>query len=132
MATETASFGAGKRESHDASAFYRRRLLEHAPAVTTGETQTPPDEIIDALFCSSSEAMTEIPDDCVALMVTSPPYNVGKDYDDDLTLDETCFLKLTNPAPTGCSGHADEFSKFTLIARCIALQFVEEASIRSG
>lgn len=88
MATETASFGAGKRESHDASAFYRRRLLEHAPAVTTGEPQTPPDEIIDALFCSSSEAMTEIPDDCVALMVTSPPYNVGKDYDDDLTLDE--------------------------------------------
>ena len=37
MATETASFGAGKRESHDASAFYRRRLLEHVPAVTTGE-----------------------------------------------------------------------------------------------
>ena len=92
MATETASFGAGKRESHDASAFYRRRLLEHAPTVTTGEPQTPPDEIIDTLFCSSSEAMTEIPDDCVALMVTSPPYNVGKDYDDDLTLDE--YLEL--------------------------------------
>ncbi len=88
MATETASFGAGKRESHDASAFYRRRLLEHAPSVTTGEPQAPPDEIIDALFCSSSESMSEIPNDCVALMVTSPPYNVGKDYDDDLTLTE--------------------------------------------
>ena len=88
MATETASFGAGKRESHDASAFYRRRLLEHAPAVTTGEPQVPPDQIIDALFCSSSESMSEISDDCVALMVTSPPYNVGKEYDDDLTLGE--------------------------------------------
>ena len=88
MATETASFGAGKREGHDSSAFYRRRMLQHAPAVTTGDPQTPPDEIIDALFCSSSETMTEIPDDCVALMVTSPPYNVGKDYDDDLTLGE--------------------------------------------
>ena len=88
MATETASFGAGKRESHDASAFYRRRLLEHAPSVTTGEPQAPPDEILDTLFCSSSESMSEIPDDCVALMVTSPPYNVGKDYDDDLTLAE--------------------------------------------
>jgi site-specific DNA-methyltransferase (adenine-specific) len=32
--------------------------------------------------------MTVIPDDCVALMVTSPPYNVGKAYDDDLSLEE--------------------------------------------
>ncbi len=88
MATETARFGAGKRESHDASAFYGRRLLEHVPALTTGEPQQPPAEIIDTLFCGSSEAMTEIPDDCVALMVTSPPYNVGKDYDDDLSIDE--------------------------------------------
>ncbi|MEE9297667.1 MAG: site-specific DNA-methyltransferase [Acidimicrobiia bacterium] len=92
MATETASFGSGKRENHDASAFYRRRLLEHAPATTTGEPQVPPDEILDALFCSSSEKMTEIPDDCVALMVTSPPYNVGKEYDDDLSLGE--YLEL--------------------------------------
>jgi len=88
VATETASFGAGKREGHDSSAFYRRRMLDHAPAIVTGDPQTPPDEIIDALFCSSSEKMAEIPDDCVALMVTSPPYNVGKDYDDDLSLDE--------------------------------------------
>lgn len=88
MATETASFGAGKRESHDASAFYRRRLLEHAPAVTSGEPQAAPEEILDQLFHKSSETMDEIPDDCVALMITSPPYNVGKDYDDDLTLVE--------------------------------------------
>lgn len=92
MATETASFGAGKRESHDASAFYRRRLLQHAPVVTTGEPQAPPEEILDTLLCKSSETMEEIPDDCVALMVTSPPYNVGKDYDDDLSLDE--YLEL--------------------------------------
>lgn len=100
MATETASFGAGKRESHDASAFYRRRLLDHAPAVAVGEPQTPPDEIIDALFCKSSEAMTEIPDDCVALMVTSPPYNVGKDYDEDLSLAEYLDLLATILAET--------------------------------
>ncbi len=92
MATETASFGVGKRESHDASAFYRRRLLEHVPATTTGEPQTPPDNIIDSFFCKSSEVMEEIPDDCIALMITSPPYNVGKDYDDDLSLDE--YLEL--------------------------------------
>lgn len=95
MATETASFGAGKRESHDASAFYRRRLVEHAPPIVVGEPQTPPDEILDTLFCASSETMTEIPDDCVALMVTSPPYNVGKDYDDDLSLEEYLDLLAT-------------------------------------
>lgn len=32
--------------------------------------------------------MEELPDNSVHLMVTSPPYNVGKDYDDDLTLGE--------------------------------------------
>jgi hypothetical protein len=42
--------------------------------------------VLDALFAKSSETMEEIPDDCVALMVTSPPYNVGKEYDDDLSL----------------------------------------------
>jgi site-specific DNA-methyltransferase (adenine-specific) len=89
VATETASFGAGKRESHDASAFYGRRLNGAAHAESTlGEPQQPPVDILDTLFCESSEEMTAIPDDCVALMVTSPPYNVGKDYDADLSLDE--------------------------------------------
>jgi len=38
--------------------------------------------------------MAELPDGSVALMVTSPPYNVGKYYDADLTLDEyLAFLK---------------------------------------
>ena len=39
--------------------------------------------------------MDEIPDDSIHLMITSPPYNVGKDYDDDLSLDEYLTL-LTN------------------------------------
>jgi site-specific DNA-methyltransferase (adenine-specific) len=36
--------------------------------------------------------MDELPDNCVHLMVTSPPYNVLKEYDDNLNLDE--YLKL--------------------------------------
>jgi len=32
--------------------------------------------------------MTELPDNSVHLMITSPPYNVSKEYDEDLTLDE--------------------------------------------
>ncbi len=38
--------------------------------------------------------MTDLPDASVHLMVTSPPYNVGKDYDEDLSLEEFLgFLK---------------------------------------
>jgi site-specific DNA-methyltransferase (adenine-specific) len=88
VATETASFGAGRRESHDSTAFYRRRLHTAVEPGPLGEPVAPPEEILDTLHCASSEDMSLIPDDCVALMVTSPPYNVGKDYDDDLSLEE--------------------------------------------
>ena len=38
--------------------------------------------------------MDALPDSCVHLIVTSPPYNVGKEYDEDLTLDEyRAFLR---------------------------------------
>ena len=37
------------------------------------------------LYCSS-ENMKSIPDDSIHLMVTSPPYNVSKEYDEDLKL----------------------------------------------
>ena len=88
MATSTARFGAGKREGHDASEFYARRMVQRRANEDLGEVADPPAEIIDQLFLGSSESMTQIPDNCVALMVTSPPYNVGKDYDDDLAIDE--------------------------------------------
>jgi DNA modification methylase len=32
--------------------------------------------------------MSELPDNCIHLMVTSPPYNVRKEYDEDMTLNE--------------------------------------------
>jgi len=95
VATETASFGAGKRENHDASAYYRRRMSARpAPSVpdTAPEAASPPPEVVDRLFCATSEDMARIPDGCVALMVTSPPYNVGKEYDDDLSLDDYLTL----------------------------------------
>lgn len=88
MPTETASFGAGKREGHDARRFYSRRMLRSTPAAHLGAPTVPPAEALDRLICRSSESMEELPDDCVALMVTSPPYNVGKDYDVDLSLEE--------------------------------------------
>ena len=88
MATTTASFGAGKRESHDASEFYARQMSAAPVIQETGVVVDPPQAVLDKIFCQSSENMSQLPDSCVALMVTSPPYNVGKDYDGDLSLDD--------------------------------------------
>lgn len=92
MATSTAAFGTGKREGHDASGFYARRMLERSDVSEVGDPVDPPSLVIDQLFKQSSESMHQIPDNCVALMVTSPPYNVGKEYDEDLGIDEYLAL----------------------------------------
>ena len=88
MATSTTSFGASKRESHDSSAYYARRMVRTAVEGVMGDVSDAPANVLDSVFVQSSESMNQLPDNCVALMVTSPPYNVGKDYDDDLALDE--------------------------------------------
>lgn len=80
MATRTKSFGVGRRESHDASAFYGRALVS---VTETADTHTAEPPVADEVFEHSAEQMAELPDDSVALMVTSPPYHVGKDYDAD-------------------------------------------------
>jgi site-specific DNA-methyltransferase (adenine-specific) len=94
--TETSSFGSPGRESHDASAFYNSRLYQNLPQEAGAQYQENPilPEHLDHIFCASSENMGQIPDHSVHLVVTSPPYNVGKEYDQDLTLGEyLVFLK---------------------------------------
>jgi site-specific DNA-methyltransferase (adenine-specific) len=88
--TTTSSFGAGGRFSHDSSAFYSSRLYRNLKPEQVSEyiEQELPDEHRDRIFGSSSEEMGELPDHSVHLMVTSPPYNVRKDYDQDLSLEE--------------------------------------------
>lgn len=88
--TKTSSFGTPGRISHDSSKFYESRLYDDQKVperVKYRENEIDP-ELLDKLYCKSSETMDEIPDYSIHLMVTSPPYNVTKDYDDDLTLDE--------------------------------------------
>ena len=89
--TETSSFGVSKREGHDSSKFYGRRLYANQ-SDTSSTAHVPenvvPSEYLDRILCKSSENMDEIPDSCIHLVVTSPPYNVGKTYDKDLTLEE--------------------------------------------
>ena len=88
--TRTSSFGTPGRISHDASSFYASKLYEQMPQEQEVEylEQEVPLEHVNRIFCKSSEEMAELPDNSVHLMVTSPPYNVGKDYDEDFTLEE--------------------------------------------
>ena len=94
--TKTSSFGSPGRIGHDASAFYSARLYADQPkGQEEAYVENPlPAERLDSIVHASSESMKDLPDASVHLMVTSPPYNVGKDYDEDLSMDEfRAFLK---------------------------------------
>jgi DNA modification methylase len=88
-ATRTASFGVNRRESHDSSPYYRRSL---APVTETKDLDVSQPLLLDEILAKSAEIMDEVADNSVALMVTSPPYHVGKDYESDATFDE--FLEM--------------------------------------
>jgi modification methylase len=94
--TRTSSFGSTGRISHDSSAFYGGRLYQGVPRgekVDFSENPVPL-HFLDTIIIKSSESMDELPDASVHLMTTSPPYNVGKDYDQEFTLVEyRDFLK---------------------------------------
>jgi modification methylase len=94
--TRTSAFGTPGRISHDASRFYASKLYSQAPPIKAGdycENPVPPG-YLDTILGKSSEDMRELPDHSVHLMVTSPPYNVGKEYDRDITLEEyLAFLR---------------------------------------
>lgn len=94
--TKTSAFGSPGRIDHDSTSFYTSRLYEELPKeefVKYTENSIP-SQCLDKIFCKSSEKMEELPDNSVHLMVTSPPYNVGKEYDENLTLSEyRNFLK---------------------------------------
>ncbi len=75
---------------HDSSRFYAGKLYAGQPQEgDSAYVENPiPAETLDRIFCKSAETMAELPDCSAHLMVTSPPYNVGKEYDDDLSLEE--------------------------------------------
>ena len=102
--SEMQTFGTSERVGHKSDQFYERRMfdvgdcnnnvkLRDPPTITgTKNTRKKLDKSVSSfcnqIFCHSSEKMNELPDESVHLMVTSPPYNVGKDYDQDLSLIE--------------------------------------------
>lgn len=91
--TKTSNFGTGKRESHDASIFYNRSMFNgmpnEVPAKELKKIHIPePGDWANKLYCQSSVNMHQIPDNSIALAFTSPAYNAGKDFDDDLSMDD--------------------------------------------
>lgn len=92
--TTTSSFGTNGRINHDSTIFYDSKLyseLRQAEIVDKSENEFPK-EFIDKIILGSAENMKELPDRSVHLMITSPPYNVSKVYDKDLSLKEYLAL----------------------------------------
>lgn len=89
--TKTSAFGTSARVNHDSTKFYNSRLYKELGA-ENGECPQPenplPADLENRIFLAGAEDMSALPDCSVHLMITSPPYNVSKEYDADLSLDE--------------------------------------------
>jgi DNA modification methylase len=78
--TATSRFGVSRRESHDASGFYERFPT---PKITD-DKQVNPQAARDEIWVGDARSMDRygnIADASVALVVTSPPYYAGKEYE---------------------------------------------------
>ena len=79
-ATTTSAFGVGRREGHDASGFYAR----FTPPRLSDDDAVRPARALDRLWVGDARDMDahgEVADGSVALVVTSPPYFAGKEYE---------------------------------------------------
>ena len=79
--TTTSNFGVSTRESHDASPFYDRF---RPPDLSDDDTVRSPEPIGEPFIHGDARHMDEIADGSVALVVTSPPYFAGKQYEEEL------------------------------------------------
>jgi len=79
--TSTSNFGVGRRESHDAGAFYARF---EPPELSDDETVPPPEPVAEPFLWGDARRMDAVADGSVALIVTSPPYFAGKQYEEEL------------------------------------------------
>lgn len=93
--SKTSKFGTVSRLNHDSSLYYESRLyseLSHANKENIGPDNPFPNDLKNRIILGNAEKMDELPDNSVHLMVTSPPYNVSKEYDEDMSLKE--YLQL--------------------------------------
>lgn len=94
VGTESSAFGTSGRINHDSSKFYNSKLYTtlEENEVLEKEENTLPINLENKFLLGSAESMKELPDNSIHLMITSPPYNVSKEYDEDLTLKQYLTL----------------------------------------
>ena len=88
--TSTYSFGVSSRIGHNSEQFYSSNLysgielteVENKDVIIIDQSK------LDKIVAHTSETMYELPDNSFHLMITSPPYNVTKEYDQNLTLNQ--------------------------------------------
>lgn len=92
--TKTSSFGTNGRINHDSSKFYNSILYKdlNCNRNLLKETNNFPENYLNKIIFGSCTNMKKIPDNSLHFMITSPPYNVSKEYDEDLSLKE--YLEL--------------------------------------
>lgn len=92
--TETSSFGVSARVGQNADKFYQSNLYQGIQLIEAKDKTENhlSDDIVNKIYAHSSEDMKELPDNSIHLMITSPPYNVTKEYDQNLTLQD--YLQL--------------------------------------
>ncbi len=88
--TTTSSFGTKGRIGHDASRFYGSKLYEGIAETSekVADDNVLDQGLLDRILLKSAEQMDDLPDNSIHLVITSPPYNVTKEYDQDLSLTE--------------------------------------------
>jgi site-specific DNA-methyltransferase (adenine-specific) len=79
--TSTSNFGVSSRESHDSTAFYDRF---RPPELSVDSDVLPPLPVEEPFVCADARHMDAVRDGSVALVVTSPPYFAGKQYEEEL------------------------------------------------
>jgi site-specific DNA-methyltransferase (adenine-specific) len=79
--TTTSNFGVSTRENHDATPFYDRF---RAPDLSDDDAVAPPAPVAEPFVCGDARDMAAVADGSVALVVTSPPYFAGKQYEEEL------------------------------------------------
>ncbi|MDR2426533.1 MAG: site-specific DNA-methyltransferase [Endomicrobium sp.] len=98
--TSTSAFGTNGRINHDSAKFYNSKLYKELEKEVdiSKKVNSFPHKYLNTIIQGSCINMKEIPDNSLHLMITSPPYNVSKEYDDDLSLKE--YLELLRQAFT--------------------------------
>ena len=105
--TSTSAFGVGRREAHDASGFYAR----FTPPVVSDDDRVATSPVRDTIWAGDARAMDvhgTLPDASVALVVTSPPYFAGKEYEAALGVghipaDYDAYLQMLHGVFTQCA-----------------------------